>query len=83
MHKVKTESFDLEVIRSLDKMSYAESLSIAIKMIDESKMKEPKKVRLKDSISKARTAERVCVAMWQSYLAGEGLSSMSSNWNNR
>lgn len=83
MTKVRKETFDLDTIRSLESLQYQDALMAAVTMVDGSNMKDLKKARLKLSLQKAKTPVKISEIMWHSYLAGEGLSSVTSKWNSR
>lgn len=79
--KIKTETFDLVVLQSMNNMQFIEAKNVANGMIEASHMKPAKKVRLKMSIERAPDVKQISTIMWNAYLSGDGHSSLDSNWN--
>lgn len=76
-----SEIFDPEILREIDSMSHSQAIQVANNIIDCSRMKEPKKDKLKRSIFKSNDSKKISLIMWNAFLVGDGLGSLDSNWN--
>ena len=72
--------FDLDILRSLEKLSLNEAKTISIDIIKASKTKQVVVNRLVHDITKALTSKEVCRIMWQTYMSGTGFGTLNSSW---
>lgn len=72
--------FDLDVLRSLEKLSLNEAKTISINIIKASKTKPAVMNRLTHDLTKALTSKEVCRIMWQTYMSGTGFGTLNSSW---
>ena len=73
-------TFNLDILRSLEKLSLEEAKSVSIDIIKTSKTKPVVMNRLVHDITKAPTAKEVSRIMWQTYMSGTGFGTLNSSW---
>jgi len=74
------EFFDVEVLRRLEIMDIDTARSTSIELIKTSRTKAAKKQHLIRDLTAAPSAREVSRIMWNTMLAGNGLSIMGSKW---
>jgi hypothetical protein len=81
---MKTELFDVEVLRSLDNMEVSIAKVTAQDLINKMNKKSMKQAtvinRLIHDIDKAHTSVEVSRIMWQVYMSGSGYGTIGSTW---
>lgn len=73
-------TFDLDILRDLEKLSLKEAQSVSISIVKASKTKPASMNRLVYDITKARTAKEVTRIMWYTYMSGTGYGVINSSW---
>lgn len=77
-----SKKIDMNIIQVIDTYTLSEARKTAVDMITNLKMKNAaKKVHLIRDLQSAPSSKEISRIMWMTVLAGEGLSSVSSNWN--
>lgn len=73
-------TFDLDILRNLEKMPLNEAREISLGIITESKTKPAVMNRLVKDIQKAFSAREVSRIMWATYMSGTGFGTFGSAW---
>jgi hypothetical protein len=73
-------TFDLDVLRGLEKLPLNEAKTISIDIIKTSKTKPVVMNRLVSDLSKAPNSKEVSRIMWQTYMSGTGFGTLNSAW---
>lgn len=73
-------TFDLDILRSLEKLSLNEAKTISLDIIKTSKTKLVVMNRLIRDLTAAPTAKEVSRIMWQTYMSGTGFGTLNSSW---
>jgi hypothetical protein len=74
------ETFDPELLRSLETLDHIEARTISLELIRSSKTKAVKKMVLIRDLEAAPNSKEISRIMWNVLLAGEGLSISDSKW---
>lgn len=73
-------TFDLDILRNLEKLSLNDAKAISIDIIKSSKTKLVVMNRLVHDLTKAPSAKEVSRIMWQTYMSGTGFGTLGSTW---
>jgi hypothetical protein len=73
-------TFDLDILRNLEKLSLNEAKTISLDIIKTSKTKLVVMNRLIRDLTAAPTAKEVSRIMWQTYMSGTGFGTLNSSW---
>ena len=79
--KNKSDVFDLEVLRILDKKPLSEAKTLALEILAKSETEAVRLNRLVYDINRAPTSAEVTRIMWTTYMAGTGYRVHGSAWD--
>jgi len=79
--KNKSDVFDLEVLRTLDKKPLNEAKTLALEILEKSETEAVRLNRLVYDINHAPTSAEVTRIMWTTYMAGTGYRVHGSSWD--
>ena len=82
-HIITSNLFDHDLLRDIERMDCSEARAQCINMVEETSTKPNKKQALIRDIEEAPNSKELSRIMWNVLLAGEGLSTMNSNWQRK
>lgn len=74
------DTFDPALLRNLETLSLTEARSICLDIVSETKTKAIKKAALIRDVNAAPSSAELSRIMWNIMLAGEGLATTNSAW---
>lgn len=80
MKQVKKNTFEADSLRDIESMDLSAARNTCVGIIEETSTKELRKQALIRDLKRAPTNKELSRIMWNVLLAGEGLSSATSNW---